>query len=141
MTKHSRRALGQGNAHYLECQRSLHWEEEEEELTDPGVCQEGSNDMQWILTCNDFLISSTEWCAKPFCSNSLAHVAAWARSGAMANNDTTDFISSSSFASRRTWARSCVVVFPSSATSYTHVRFLDWQVLHFGRTPSHYVLG
>lgn len=86
------------------------------------------------------MISSAEWCAKPFFSNSLAQFAAVARSGAIANNDTIDFMSSNSFASRLTWARNCVVVFPSSETSYTHERFLDWQVLHFGLTPSHFDL-
>jgi hypothetical protein len=64
-----------------------------------------------------FLTSSAEWCAKPFFSSSDAQFAADARSGAIASSDTTDFISSSSLANRRTWARSCVVVFPSSATS------------------------
>lgn len=29
------------------------------------------------------------------------------------------------------------MVFPSSAISYTHGRFLDWHVLHLGLTPSH----
>lgn len=70
-----------------------------------------------ILTCRDLLISSTEWWANPFFSSSLAQVAADFRSGAIASNDTIDFMSSSSFASLRTWARNCVVVFPSSATS------------------------
>jgi hypothetical protein len=86
---------------------------------------------------NDFLISSAEWWAKPFFCSSEAQLAAAVRSGAMASNDTTDFMSSSSLAKRLTWARNCVVVLPSSATSYTHVRFLAWQVLHLGRTPSH----
>jgi hypothetical protein len=84
------------------------------------------------------LISSAEWSAKPFFSISEAQFAAAALSGAMASKDTTDFMSSNSFANRLTWARNCVVVLPSSATSYTQVRFFDWHVLHFGLTPSHW---